>query len=51
MKLLIKFFIKFMSIPEVSKLFLEIAEYLAKQTEKFTWDDRAVELFRKWSRK
>lgn len=51
MKFIVKFFIMFMSIPEVSKLFLEIAEYLAKQTEKFTWDDRAVELFRKWSKK
>ena len=50
MKLLAKFFIKFMSIPEVAKLFLEIAEYLAKQTE-FTWDDKAIEMFRKWSKK
>jgi len=50
MKLLIKFFIKFMSISEVSKLFLEIAEYLAKQTE-FTWDDKAIQLFREWSKK
>jgi hypothetical protein len=50
MKLLAKLFISFMSIKGVSELFLDMAEYLSKQTE-FTWDDRAVELFRKWSNK
>lgn len=50
MKFIVKIFISFMSIPEVSKLFLEIAEDLAKQTD-FIWDDKAVELFRKWSKK
>jgi hypothetical protein len=50
MKFIVKLFISFMSIKGVSELFLDMAEYLSKQTE-FTWDDRAVELFRKWSKK
>lgn len=50
MKFIVKFFIRFMSIKGVSELFLDIAERLAKETS-FEWDDRAVELFRKWSKK
>jgi len=50
MKFIVKFFIMFMSIKGVSELFLDIAERLAKETHP-EWDDRAVELFRKWSRK
>lgn len=50
MKLIVKFFIMFMSIKGVSELFLDIAEKLAKETS-FEWDDRAVQLFRKWSKK
>ena len=50
MKTLIKFFIMFMSIKGVQELFLDIAEKLAEQT-KMEWDDKAVELFRKWSKK
>lgn len=50
MKLIVKFFMMFMSIKGVSELFLDIAEKLAKETS-FTWDDKAVELFKKWSKK
>lgn len=50
MKTIVKFFIAFMSIKGVQELFLDIAEKLAEQTE-MEWDDKAVELFRKWSKK
>lgn len=50
MKTLVKFLIMFMSIKGVQELFLDIAERLAEETD-FTWDDKAVELFRKWSKK
>ncbi len=50
MRLIVKFFIMFMSIKGVQELFLDIATKLAEQTE-MNWHDKAVELFRKWSEK
>jgi|GEM_PF-3347656 len=50
MKTIIKIVIAFMSIKGVQELFIHIAEKLAKETE-FTWDDKAVALFKKWSKK
>ena len=50
MKTIVKFFIMFMSIKGVQELFLDIAEKLAERTE-MEWDDKTVELFRKWSKK
>ena len=50
MKTIIKMFIAFMSIKGVQELFIHIAEKLARETS-FTWDDDAVKLFKKWSKK
>ena len=50
MKAIVKFFIMFMSIKGVQELFLDIATKLAEHTET-EWDDKVVELFRKWSKK